>query len=90
MPESIPLTYPQFEEESQNLQGLVERALIQVLWDDPRLHSARLRLFLTSFCSVCILQMMFPNVTTKVHFRRFHTSLTRHLSTLPRTWSGTF
>ena len=89
-PGPIHLTYPQLDEASPNLQGLVERALVQVLWDDPKLHSARLRLFLTRFCSVCIHKVVVPNLLTKVYFRRFHATLTKLLSTLPRTWIGTF
>ena len=57
-PGVTPLTYPQVDESSPNLQCVVERALVQVLWDDPKLHSARLRLFLTRFCSVSICRMM--------------------------------
>lgn len=52
-PGPIHLTYPQLDEASPNLQDLVERALVQVLWDDPSLHSARLRFFLARFCAVC-------------------------------------
>ena len=89
-PGPIPPTYPQLDEASPDIQGVIERALVQVLWDDPRLHSDRLRLFLTRFCSVRIPRMTVPNLPTKDHFRRFHTSLTKLLSTLPRTWIGIF
>lgn len=51
-PERMSLTYPQLDGSSPDLQCGVERALVQVLWDDPRLHSARLKLFLARFCSV--------------------------------------
>ena len=89
-PGPIHLTYPQLDEALPNLQDLVERALVQVLWDDPRLHSARLRLFLARFCSVCIRKVVVPNSLTKGYFRRFRATLTKVLSTLPRTWIGTF
>jgi len=86
----IPPTYPQLDEASLNIQDVVERTLVQVLWDDSRLHSLRLRHFLTRVCSVCILRMMVSNLPTKAHFRRFRASLTELLSTLPKTWIGIF
>jgi len=49
-PEPISRAYPQLDESSPDLQCVVERALVQVLWDDLGLHSARLRLFLARFC----------------------------------------
>ena len=89
-PGLIPLTYPQLDEAPPDIQSVIERALVQVLWDEPRLHSVRLRLFLTRFCSVCIPRMTVSNLPTKAHFRKFHTSPAKLLSTLPRTWIGIF